>query len=73
MNNDECRCDFVTGLKELIHRKPNSRIVCLGQRIEGVPESVCVVPYEQSFGDQINQDGQWQGKLFNWDYSKEGD
>ena len=73
VNNDECRLDFASGLMELIRRKPHSKIVCLGQRVEGIPESVCVVPYGESFGNQINREGQWQGKLFNWDYSKEDD
>ena len=71
VNNDISRQNFLEGLHELIHRFPNSNIVCLGQRIKGMSDKICVVPYNESFGTQIHDDGSWQGRLFNWDMTKE--
>lgn len=71
VNNDVCKDAFLDGLTELERRFPKSNIVCLGQRIEGMPSDICMVPYNESFGNQIHEDGSFQGRLFNWDFTKE--
>lgn len=67
VNNDESRPSFLKGLYELRRRFPHSRQICVGQRIEGIPDDVCIVPYEESFGGKRQMSDRNRIPLFNWD------
>ncbi len=67
VNNDECRTEFLNGLSELRKRFPNSKQVCVGSKIHGMPDDICIVPYDESFGSQNKGDVAYQEKLLNWD------
>lgn len=67
INNERCRPLFFKGLEELRRRFPNSKQVCVGQRIKGIPEDVCIIPYEDTFGGRKQLSRRNQMRLFNWD------
>lgn len=73
VNNEECRALFLKGLRELRRRFPNSRQICVGQRIAGMPNDICVVPYEDTFGGKKQLPQRNQMRLFNWDGSVTGE
>lgn len=66
-NNEKCSELFLNGLYELRRRFPNSRQVCVGQRMHGIPNDVCVVAYEDTFGGRKQLGSRNQMRLFNWD------
>lgn len=67
VNNDECRIEFLNGLSELRKRFPDSKQVCVGSKIQGMPDDICIIPYNESFGSQNKKDVAYQEKLLNWD------
>lgn len=67
INNDSCRITFLEGLNELRKRFPLSQYICVGQKIVGMQDDICVVSYEETFGNKSNAYLQKQIKLFNWD------
>ena len=67
VNNDISRPIFLKGLLELRKRFPNSRQICVGQNIVGIPNDVCIIPYEETFGGKKQLSQRNQIKLFNWD------
>ncbi len=67
VNNEECRPLLLKGLQELRKRFPNSRQICVGQRMAGIPNDVCVIPYEDTFGGKKQLSQRNQIRLFNWD------
>lgn len=69
VKNKECETDFLNGLSELRKRFPNSKQICVGSKIRGIPNDVCMVSYEESFGSQNKGETGLQGKIFNWDLS----
>lgn len=69
VNNHICCHDFLDGYREMRRRFPNTQIICVGDRLDGMDDDICYVKYEESFGSwDFNQD-YWQPKLFNWDMS----
>lgn len=67
VNNEKGRPLFFKGLCEIRRRFPNSRQVCIGQRLNGIPDDVCVIPYEHTFGGKKQLSQRNQMHLFNWD------
>ncbi len=67
VNNDSCRPLFFKGFWEMRKRFPHSRQICIGQRIEGMPDDVCITPYEDAFGGDKQLPQRNQMHLFNWD------
>lgn len=67
VNNEECRPLFFKGLRELRKRFPDSRQICVGQRLESMPEDICVVPYDETFGGRNELSWRNQVRLFHWD------
>lgn len=67
VNNEESRPLFLKGLLELRRRFPNSRQICIGQRMIGIPDDICVIPYEDTFGGKKQLTQRNQMRLFNWD------
>ncbi len=67
VNNDLSRSAFLDGLMELRKRFPRSRQICVGQRIKGIPDDVCIVPYEDTFGGKKQLKKRDQMRLFTWD------
>lgn len=68
--SDELRIDFIKGYREMRRRFPNSPIISLGNRIDGMDDDVCYVSYKNSFGNWDKYHNYWQPALFNWDYSE---
>ena len=68
-NNKSSRDMFLNGLYELRKRFPNSRQICVGQYIKGIPNDVCIIPYEESFGGSKQLSKRNQMHLLNWDGS----
>ena len=67
VNNEQCKPLFLKGLQKLRTRFPNSKQICVGQKIEGIPDDVCVIPYENTFGGKMQLSQRNQIRLFNWD------
>ena len=67
VNNEICKPMFFKGFWELRRRFPHSRQICIGQTIEGIPDDVCVIPYENTFGGKMQLSQRNQIRLFNWD------
>ncbi len=67
VNNDKCRPLFLKGLYELRRRFPHSRQICIGQRVEGIPDDICMIPYEETFGGKAQLMKRNQMHLLNWD------
>ena len=74
-NNKDGIPVFLNGLYELRRRFPHSQQICIGNRFKGIPEDVCTVPYEDTFGGRNQAYKRNQVRLFNWDgtISKEED
>lgn len=67
VNNEISRPMFFKGFWELRRRFPNSRQICVGQNMAGIPNDVCVIPYEDTFGGKKQLAQRNQMRLFNWD------
>jgi len=67
--NNECKDDFLNGFFEMRKRFPNSKIICVGQRLSEMPDDICYIKYIESFGKNNKLNDIWQPKLFNWDMS----
>ena len=50
-------------------RFPNTRIISVDDRLEGMDTDICYVKYEESFGSWDRHPDWWQPKFFNWDMS----
>lgn len=61
---------FLNGYREMRKRFPNSQIICIGNKIEGMDDDICYVTYEESFGNWDKKTKCWQPALFNWDFSE---
>ena len=70
VNNDLCLKDFIDGYRELRRRFPNSIIICVGDRVNGMDDDVCYISYRQSFGNRDKYQDYWQPRLFNWNFSE---
>ena len=46
---------------------PDSKILCLGNRINGMDNDILFVPYKESFGNWEQYPGYWQMSLLNTD------
>ena len=69
VNNDECRNDFLAGYNEMRKRYPDSKIICLGDRVKGMDSDVYYVKYEDAFGNWEKYRKNFQTSLFNYDFS----
>lgn len=66
IKNQKSKAIFIKGFNELVKRKSPSLIICIGSRIEEIKHNNLIyIPYNESFGNQINCDGNYQSKLFN--------
>ena len=68
-NNPDSYKDFINGYFELRNRFPNTKLICLGDKLPGIDDDVCMVKYEDSFGNWEKNPGFWQPSLINWDMS----
>jgi len=66
-NNPESLAIFLEGYSEMRRRFPNTKIICVGDPIQGMDYDVCFVKYEESFGSWDRHHDYWQPKLINWD------
>lgn len=67
VNNDKCINQFLDGYNELRRRKNPKLIICVGDPIEGMDlTDVIFFPYEETFGNMIGKEGQYQTRLFNY-------
>jgi len=66
VNNDERYPIFINGYYELRNRFPNTQILCVGDRLEGMDTDVCVVNYKNSFGNWDCYYDFWQPSFVNW-------
>ena len=69
VNNGICSIDFLNGYKEMRFRFPNTKIICVGNQINGMDDDICYVNYTDSFGSLDRNKDWWQPKLVNWDNS----
>ena len=69
VKNPSCHQDFIEGYHEMRERFPNTKIISVGQRVDGMDNDVCYVKYEESFGNWDRHKDCWQPRLFNWDMS----
>lgn len=69
VNNSTCYHDFLAGYKEMRQRFPNTQIISVGDRLEGMDTDICYVKYEESFGSWDRRHDWWQPKFYNWDMS----
>ena len=60
---------FVHINEKMRRRFPNTQIISVGDRLEGMDDDVCYVRYEDPFGSWDRRQDWWQPKLFNWDMS----
>lgn len=67
VNNGLCRPLFLQGLYELRKRFPHSQQICIGQRVEDIPDDVCIISYEETFGGKSQLARRNQMHLLNWD------
>lgn len=68
-NNPNSYDIFINGYTELRKRFPNTKIICLGDKLQGMDNDICYVLYEESFGNWDRYHNTWQPKLINWDLS----
>lgn len=66
VNNKACKQAFLKGLYELRRRFPHSKQICVGQKIEGVPDDICIISYKETFGGKNQLSQRNQVRLFNW-------
>ena len=59
-NNRESIGDFVFGYNEMRKRFPNSRLICVGNKLECIDSDVIMVSYKDSFGWWNRKNGFWQ-------------
>lgn len=71
--NALCHDTFIEGYKEIRRRFPNSKIICVGNRVDGMDVDICYVSYKESFGNFDQYHHYWQARLFNWDLTTGGD
>lgn len=69
VNNKDSKDSFLQGYFELRRRFPDSRIICVGDRLREVDLDVCVVSYADSFGYWNRKNSYWQPHLIEWDGS----
>lgn len=69
VNNCLCNDVFLTGYREMRRRFPSTVIMCVGDRLAGMDDDVCYIPYEDSFGSWDRHRDWWQPQMFNWDGS----
>ena len=69
VNNNLSYPDFIEGYLELRRRFPNTKIICVGDKLSGMDNDVCYVLYEESFGTADRYQNYWQPRLINWDMS----
>lgn len=67
--NDDCKDGFLRGFFEMRKRFPHSPIICVGQKLKEMPDDVCYIKYNESFGRNCKFSEFWQPRLFNWDMS----
>ena len=63
VNNSISRSEFITGYNLLRERFPDSQLICLGNKIDGMDSDVCFVSYADSFGNWDKYPGYCQ-RLF---------
>ena len=65
--NPESSPIFIKGYQELRSRFPQTKIICVGDPVDGMDDDVCFVKYKESFGNWDRYQAYWQPKLINWD------
>ena len=60
---------FLRGFHELRKRFPDSQIICVGDRVNGMDTDVCFVKFEDSFGYSNFYHSWFQPCLFSWDWT----
>lgn len=65
--NDESIELFLNGYKEMRKRFPNSKIICVGNKIPGMDDDICYIKYKETFGNKDKYNEYWQPNIFNWD------
>lgn len=68
-NNEESRPVFLNGYYDLRTRFPNSKILCVGDRIQGMDYDIYYIKYKESFGYEDIRTGYWQPQFINRDLS----
>lgn len=66
-NNEESYDVFINGYYEFRCRFPNTRLICVGDKLIGMDDDVCMVKYKESFGNWERTPGFWQPSMINWD------
>jgi hypothetical protein len=69
VNNEISHKEFIDGYKELRRRFPNTKLICVGDKVCGMDDDICYIKYEESFGTWDKKQDWWQPKLINWDNS----
>lgn len=67
VHNKECTQGFLRGYLEMRTRFPDSRIICVGQRLPQMDRDVIFISYKESFGNWEQYPGFWQMRLLNAD------
>ena len=67
--NNTAQTTFIKGYYELRCRFPNTKIISVGNRIDGMDDDVCYIRYKESFGSWNKKRNNWQPRLINWDMS----
>ena len=67
VDNEECAPVFLRGYYKMRTLFPDSKIICLGNRINGMDNDILFVPYKESFGNWEQYPGYWQMSLLNTD------
>lgn len=65
--NEDSKYDFLYGYNQMRNRYPRSRIINIGNKIEGMDDDVCYISYEESFGSWNRKNDFWQPAFLNWD------
>lgn len=66
-NNVESYDEFIAGYRAFRNRFPKTKIICVGDRLPGIDDDVCIVKYTESFGNWEKYPGYWQPSFVNWD------
>lgn len=67
VNNVVSKPDFMSGYYYMREHFPDSKIICLGCKVDEMDSDICYVPYKNSFGNWEKYPGYWQPTLWNWD------
>lgn len=67
VNNNECENDFLRGYVKMRELFPDSKIICVGNRITGMDNDILFIQYKESFGNWEKHPGFWQMSLLNPD------